>query len=252
MSADKAQNPPTPCGLGEALRRAREKKNLTIGDVAQSLKFGINQIEAIESENWKALPGRVFVVGFVRNYARFLELDLPDLTQQLNISVANEKQRLEIKRGDPIISARATDRNAMSIALIILFVAALAYFFLPKEVLNVLDDWLPKIETRHFGGENQGENEEENEKKIEFPVENPVFPPDLPQALPAVEIPPLANPSVNEESAEKNIDEKAEVKEEKAEKMAEKKLENKAETKPLEPKTDKKSVANLKPVKKNE
>ena len=50
---------------------------LSVGDVAQTLKLGPRQVEALEDGDWQGLPGQTFVRGFVRNYARLLQLD-PD------------------------------------------------------------------------------------------------------------------------------------------------------------------------------
>lgn len=66
-------------GFGAALATAREAKGLTRNEVAERLKLSPRQIEALEAEDWSALPDPVFVRGFVRNYARLLDLDAETL-----------------------------------------------------------------------------------------------------------------------------------------------------------------------------
>ena len=61
--------------LGLLLKKAREVRGLTIGDVVHALKFSSRQIEALEANDMAALPGNVFVRGIVRSYARLLKLD---------------------------------------------------------------------------------------------------------------------------------------------------------------------------------
>lgn len=61
--------------LGGKLREAREKRSLSIGEVAERLKLPARQIEGLESGNYEGLPELVFVRGFLRTYGRFLELD---------------------------------------------------------------------------------------------------------------------------------------------------------------------------------
>jgi len=68
---------------GEALRQAREARGLTRSDVAQMLKLSVRQIEAIEEEHFDKLPGQAWVRGFVRNYARYLDLDPAPLLSRL-------------------------------------------------------------------------------------------------------------------------------------------------------------------------
>lgn len=60
---------------GAWLRSAREAEALSIEAVAQQLKLAPRQVRALEEGNFADLPGRTFVRGFVRNYARLLRLD---------------------------------------------------------------------------------------------------------------------------------------------------------------------------------
>ena len=60
---------------GDWLRSAREAEGLSIEAVAQQLKLAPRQVRALEDGNFAELPGRTFVRGFVRNYARVLRLD---------------------------------------------------------------------------------------------------------------------------------------------------------------------------------
>jgi len=60
---------------GRALAEARTSRNQTVAEIAQQLKLSASQIEALEADDYARLPGPVFVRGFVRNYARLMELD---------------------------------------------------------------------------------------------------------------------------------------------------------------------------------
>jgi cytoskeleton protein RodZ len=62
-------------GPGRALARLREERKLSVADVAQRLKYGARQIEALEAEEFDRLPGATFVRGMVRGYAKLLETD---------------------------------------------------------------------------------------------------------------------------------------------------------------------------------
>ncbi|NTV97102.1 MAG: helix-turn-helix domain-containing protein, partial [Thiobacillus sp.] len=61
-------------GYGRILAEARAAKGLTVGQVADKLKLTSRQIEAIEAEDAARLPAAVFVRGFVRNYARLVDV----------------------------------------------------------------------------------------------------------------------------------------------------------------------------------
>ena len=62
-------------GPGRALARLREERKLSVADVAQRLKYGARQIDALEAEEFDRLPGATFVRGMVRGYAKLLETD---------------------------------------------------------------------------------------------------------------------------------------------------------------------------------
>lgn len=61
--------------LGAELRRIREKRGADLAQVAQATKIGIRHLEALERDDFAALPDEVFVRGFIRAYAAFLGED---------------------------------------------------------------------------------------------------------------------------------------------------------------------------------
>lgn len=77
-------------GIGPKLAAAREAKGLSTAEVASKLRLGVRQVEALEADAFDRLPGEVFVRGFVRNYARFLELDAEELLPSQEIAVAEQ------------------------------------------------------------------------------------------------------------------------------------------------------------------
>lgn len=70
---------------GRALAEARAARNLKLAEVAQQLKLSATQVEALEADAYDRLPGPVFVRGFVRNYARLLELDAEALVNAVEL-----------------------------------------------------------------------------------------------------------------------------------------------------------------------
>jgi cytoskeletal protein RodZ len=63
--------------LGNILRDAREMKGLTVAEVQERTRISAHYLEAMEQGEYHLLPTPVHVRGFLRNYARFLDLD-PD------------------------------------------------------------------------------------------------------------------------------------------------------------------------------
>ena len=61
--------------IGEILRRTRIHYGQSLADVEKALRIPMKQLEAIESGYVENLPVRVYAIGFVRSYAKYLGLD---------------------------------------------------------------------------------------------------------------------------------------------------------------------------------
>jgi cytoskeleton protein RodZ len=62
-------------GPGRRLRDARQARGLELARVADQLHLKPTLIAALEQDDYDALPGSVFIIGYLRNYARMLGLD---------------------------------------------------------------------------------------------------------------------------------------------------------------------------------
>jgi len=60
---------------GKLLASAREKAGLSVEDVSTKLRLSARQIQALEDDDATALPGAMFVRGFIRNYSKLLGVD---------------------------------------------------------------------------------------------------------------------------------------------------------------------------------
>ena len=115
---EQAASVPAPDGPGARLRAARENAGLSLDQAAQQLKLAPRQVQALEDEDFAQLPGRTFARGFVRNYARLLNLDadgllaiMPDATQ----APALEAPALQAT-GAMIAELPVSERSAPSVA----------------------------------------------------------------------------------------------------------------------------------------
>lgn len=62
-------------GLGRALQKARLRRGLTLEEAGRGTRLRAEYLGAMEREAFEALPGDVYVRGFLRSYGRFLGLD---------------------------------------------------------------------------------------------------------------------------------------------------------------------------------
>ncbi len=116
---------------GDRLRLAREDRGWSIQETAEMLHVVPRYVTAIEKADYKQLPGLVFLKGYVRSYARLLELSeeriMEDLEQELLLS------------GDPILQqsppsgsgfteAKPPRARGWQVVLVLVLVAAGGFF----------------------------------------------------------------------------------------------------------------------------
>ena len=87
--------------LGNILREAREMKGLTVADAQEETRINARFLEALENGEFEKLPTPVHARGFLRNYARFLELEPEPLLE-----------RYEAHRGNRVLPANPTPAQA--------------------------------------------------------------------------------------------------------------------------------------------
>ena len=61
--------------IGSTLRKSREVLGLDINQAAEAVHLDVSVIVALESDDFDSLPSRVFVQGYIRNYAKLLDID---------------------------------------------------------------------------------------------------------------------------------------------------------------------------------
>ena len=73
--------------LGALLKTERERRGLSENDVIDRIKIGRACLVAIEEGNKDGLPHPVYAKGFVKNYAKLLELDAEEIGEAFSAAV---------------------------------------------------------------------------------------------------------------------------------------------------------------------
>ncbi len=68
-------------GIGEKLKNERLKQGISLQEVEKDTKIRKYYLDAIENENYSVLPPKVYAVGFVKRYAKFLDLDVEEYAE---------------------------------------------------------------------------------------------------------------------------------------------------------------------------
>ena len=61
--------------FGESLRKERELRGITLEEISEHTKVHPRFLEAIEKDDLSVLPAKAFAKGFLRSYARMVDLD---------------------------------------------------------------------------------------------------------------------------------------------------------------------------------
>lgn len=77
--------------VAEQLRAAREAKNLTVEQVAESTKIRTDHIRALEEGNFNVFSAPIYIRGSVKNYASFLKLPVLQVIAQLDAELSGTK-----------------------------------------------------------------------------------------------------------------------------------------------------------------
>ncbi len=75
-------------GPGQYLRQARLRRGFDLAQVARELRLTPERVRAIENEDQLRLPDAVFVIGYVKSYARLLDLDPEALGEAYRASLS--------------------------------------------------------------------------------------------------------------------------------------------------------------------
>lgn len=99
--------------FGDKLRLTRESHNATLEEIARTTKIRLSYLEALERNDFAALPGRAFGKFYIRAYGEVLGFDPQTLIEEYD----GERKGAE-SNGDSLVEARVEEpRNAWQEAL---------------------------------------------------------------------------------------------------------------------------------------
>jgi len=142
--------------LGQRLRAEREKKGLTIPDLANRTRIRVQLFEAIEADKPEQFPGRFFYRSFLRQYAGMLDLPESAVHDEIERSLAEEQSEEVARQASaqefkpqvpPLPTGRVNLREEtrrwmarLSGLLGVLVLCSIAYFFWEHWGQRLFDD----------------------------------------------------------------------------------------------------------------
>lgn len=79
--------------FGEILRRERQLRSITLGEISTATKISISHLEALERNDFAALPGGAFSKGFLRAYALHVGLDPEEMVNHYLYEMAGRSEQ---------------------------------------------------------------------------------------------------------------------------------------------------------------
>lgn len=77
--------------IGSILRAARERRGISVDDAARRLHIRAMFVEAMEREDWGTVGEPVYVRGFIKNYAKLVDVDPGGLAEAFNDQVGVDR-----------------------------------------------------------------------------------------------------------------------------------------------------------------
>ena len=72
------------------LATVRRNRGITLQQIAQSTKIGVRALEAIETGDFRSLPGGIYTTSYIRQYARAIDYPEDDLLDYYRRHMAGE------------------------------------------------------------------------------------------------------------------------------------------------------------------
>lgn len=89
--------------IGKRLQEARRRKEISLQQVSEETKISKEYLKALEKEEYGLFPAKVYVVSFIRSYARYLGLDAEALVHIYKREHSGRKDRMNLNPEFPIV-----------------------------------------------------------------------------------------------------------------------------------------------------
>ena len=84
--------------IGNFLKERREAKGISLIEVEKDLKIRKKYLQALEEGNIDVIPGKTYLVGYLRNYSKYLGIDEENINQIIQTYKNLEKQKVKLEK----------------------------------------------------------------------------------------------------------------------------------------------------------
>ena len=157
---------------GQVLADARKSKGLSLEDVSARLKITVPYLKALENCEYDQLPGTAFVRGYLRSYAKLVEVDDKHILLLYGETVQADEQVARMLREKPLDNHGVPGGKwlaIVSLVLLVSFVGSSVYWWnnqaapagtAPVRTVNVSPATEPEDQASPAGTKNEAVAEE--------------------------------------------------------------------------------------------
>lgn len=118
--------------VGERLRAAREKKKLSLEDIASQTRIPLRHLENLEAGDWSKLPAPTYTIGFAKSYASAIGLDRTEIGDDLRAEMGGQR----FDAGSPEVFEPADPARTMPRWLVLSAIGAIVLLVVVMTWLN--------------------------------------------------------------------------------------------------------------------
>ncbi len=89
--------------IGRDLKRERELRGISLEEIAESTKINIQLLKALEEDQFDVLPGKFFIRGIIREYAKYLGLEEESVLNKHHdmLQALDQNEKEDVKEAPP-------------------------------------------------------------------------------------------------------------------------------------------------------
>ena len=133
--------------VGALLRHNRVERDFSLQDIAQQLRIQRSYLEALEEGDFDSLPGLTYAIGYVRSYAKLLDLDQDTLISDFKAEAKKLQEPTQLSFPSPAPEGKVPGGAMVFVGVLL---AALSYggwyYFSTTE--TAVSDLTPSIPDR--------------------------------------------------------------------------------------------------------
>jgi len=84
--------------IGNFLKERREARGISLIEAEKDLRIRKKYLQALEEGNIDAIPGRTYLIGYLRNYSKYLGIDEENINQIIQTYKNLEEQKAGLEK----------------------------------------------------------------------------------------------------------------------------------------------------------